>query len=119
MLNIAKATVQAFCEHVQIPFEESALSWENLGANFIASEWHENKIPQLLQHWHGDAIQSTKFETLRAYAVDASGTPTFEEISSLEDRQKCKEAYEFNLPYYRQLQAALEWQLPVTRPQIP
>ncbi len=93
--------VKTFCDYVGIPFIEQALSWENLGSNFGGyEEWHETKRTDHTQHWHGEAIQSTKFVPLKSYEVDDKGNPTFSEIKSLEDRKECEKAYLTNLPYY-------------------
>ncbi|HSX04604.1 MAG TPA: hypothetical protein VLG76_07750 [Rhabdochlamydiaceae bacterium] len=94
--------VRRFCDYVKIPFIESSLSWKNLGEDFKGNEeWHEGKMPGLVQHWHGNAIQSTRFETLRSYETDALGNPTFSEIENQADRQECERAYRHHLPYYQ------------------
>jgi len=93
--------VKTFCDYVEIPFEEKALSWQNLGENFGGhQEWHESKRTDLTQHWHGDAIQSTEFKPLKTYDVDDFGNPTFSEIKDSKDRKECEKTYLRNLPYY-------------------
>lgn len=94
-------TIQSFCNHVDIPFLEEALSWKDLGAEFTGQqEWHEIKIPAVTHTWHADAIRSTGFRQPSHYDTDAHNNPTFTEIDNLEDRIMCKKAYEYNKKYY-------------------
>ncbi len=102
-----KETIEKFCRHIEIPFIETALSWKDLGRDFDASEWNESKVPELVHHWHGEAIRSTGFGNLKGYDTDLNGNPTFAEIKNWEDREFCKKAYELNLPYYLKFKNAV------------
>lgn len=96
-----REAMERFCQGVNIPFVPEALQWESLGSNFDGTqEWHEAKIQDKAQHWHGDAMISTGFAKPRQYEVDAQGKPTFSEIDTQEDRDACKKAYEENMHYY-------------------
>lgn len=93
--------MRKFCEDVGIPFLPGALQWPSLGAAFDGvEEWHEMKLFDKTHYWHGDAIMSTGFQKPRSYEVDEDGNPTFSEISNLDDREQCKEAYRENMYYY-------------------
>ena len=64
------------------------------------SEWKDGKKVEFVQHWHGEAISSSRFIPLKAAELDEEGNPTFSEIENEEDRKVCYEAYLYNLPYY-------------------
>lgn len=94
-------TIERFCKHVDIPFKEEALSWQDLGTEFNGQqEWHEIKKATVTHTWHSDAIRSTGFGQPTQYQVDADNNPTFIEISNLEHRAACKKAYQQNKIYY-------------------
>lgn len=101
LTNDPKNEIKNFCHYVEIPFIESALHWKNLGTEFNGhKEWHEGKVTELVQHWHGSAICSTQFEALRSYEIDENGNPTFSEIGVAKDREECQKFYQYHLPYY-------------------
>lgn len=92
---------QQFCDYVGVPFQEEALSWNDLGTEFQGQrEWHEVKRNERTHHWHADAIHSTGFRPLRQYEVDPFGQPTFSEVEDPHHRQACLQAYVDHLPYY-------------------
>ncbi len=94
--------VKTFCDYVGIPFFEHSLAWERLGEDFNGYEkWHEGKVSDLIQHWHGDALRSAQFGALRSYETDALGNPTFSEIENPADRQECARGYWHHYPYYQ------------------
>lgn len=92
--------IRSFCQHVGIDFKPESLNWKDLGTEFTALEWHEDKKPIAVHYWHGDAIHSTGFSPLKTAKTDAGGLPTFEEVENLVDRKLFHEAYLYNLPHY-------------------
>jgi hypothetical protein len=95
--------VQRFSEYCGIEYDARALHWSDLGPDFDgAVEWHEYKLPEFVQRWHGEAIKSIGFCQLQAYAVDSQGNPTFEEVPA-EHRDQFVRAYQENLQYYQLL----------------
>lgn len=98
-------SVELFCNYMDIEFKPESLHWEKLEDSFDGKIWRDGKKPEAIRHWHGDAIQSTGFVTLKTVAVDENGVPTFAEIDSLEDRAACVEIYHHLFPYYEALQA--------------
>ncbi len=104
LYNNPEATIRKFCNDVNIPYIEHALSWHSLGEDFDGTqEWHETKSFEMMHHWHKDAILSTQFKQPTQYEVDAQGNPTFSEIADPHDRQGCIEAYQENLKYYQEI----------------
>ena len=109
------ATVQAFCNHVDIAYDEQAMQWQDLGPDFDgAQEWHEYKHKDTVHRWHGTAIHSTGFTRPALYDVDEQGNPTFKEIKELKPEwlsfaQTC---YEANIIYYKALLAEFKEVLP-------
>jgi hypothetical protein len=104
LCNHPEETVAEFCEKMEIAFIPNSTQWEALDEHFNpAVEWHEYKYegPTLL--WHGDAIHSNGFGKPSQYAVDCNGSPTFEEISNLKDREKARAAYLKALPFYEKI----------------
>ena len=101
-------TVSLFCRHVGIPFKPELLTWENLGSQFTGQKWRDGKVETAVQYWHGDAIRSTCFSSLRTAEVDREGNPTFVEIENREDRMACRDLYLQSLPYYTTLKERWE-----------
>ncbi len=97
-------TIGAYCQHYQIPFDETKLTWKSHGENFTGvKEWHEAKLPPHTQHWHKNAIMSSGFVKPTTYEVDAKGNPTFSEITNKKHREIMRKIYEKNLVYYNRL----------------
>lgn len=108
LYNEPQKTIQHFCEHVSIPFEEEHLHRQSLGIDFDGhNEWHETKYKDKTHHWHGDAIMSTGIQKPTSYMIDEQGNPTFEEIENPDHRNACKKIYAEQFPYY---QAIKEYQ---------
>ena len=94
-------TIKRMCDYLEIPFKPESLAWPDLGSEFTGhEEWHEIKIQEHFQHWHGEAIRSSGWSKPSNYEVDEFGQPTFCEITSIEHRNACKNAYEENKTYY-------------------
>ena len=77
------------------------MQWEKRGQDFNGAEWHDMKKTETIKYWHDKTIDSTQFEPLKMYQVDASNQPTFEEVENEEDRKECKEVYKENMIYYK------------------
>lgn len=104
LYNNPTLCIKKFCKATQIPFLPESLSWPQLGNSFDAKkEWHDTKKDKSIYIWHSDAIQSTGFGQPTKYDVNAEGNPTFNEITNVEDREKCKQAYHNQLKYYQML----------------
>ena len=84
--------------------------WEDLGPEFTGLRWHEGKMTEAFQYWHGGAVRSTCFSPLRTAEVDSVGVPTFEEVENEEDRDACRKAYLHSLPYYLALKEKVKSQ---------
>lgn len=94
-------TLRDICQYVGIEFQDRMLNWQNLGTNFNGrTEWHETKLEKFIYHWHTHAITSTRFESPTMYKKDAEGHPTFEELPA-NIREYWREAYQYNLPWYK------------------
>lgn len=101
LCNNTEEAVQAYCKSMGIAYLPEALHWKALDSSFDPErDWHEYKIGDSIEHWHSDALSSTGFAKSSYYAVDSEGSPTFEEIANLEDREEIKRAYAQTLPYY-------------------
>lgn len=96
-------TVQAFCKHVDIPYDEKAMHWQDLGSDFDGSQaWHEYKHKDTVHRWHGNAIHSTGFARPAHYDSDDQGNPTFKEVK-LDWQEIAHTCYEENMIYYKAL----------------
>lgn len=82
LLQHPREVVQAYCERVDIPFVESAMSWER-GAR---EEWART------DRWHAGANDSAAFEQRRqSYSVTVDTDPLLADY------------YRYHLPYYEKL----------------
>ena len=108
-----RETMTQLCEHLGIPFLEEALTWKVHGDDFRGhQEWNEQKVGDQIQHWHGQALSSTKMGTPSTYEVDEEGNPTFSEVADDNDRAELEKVYEENVIYYRKFLEAKENHLP-------
>lgn len=98
-------TIEALCNHIEIPFQQEHLSWSNLGEDFTGiNEWHENKTTEFTHHWHKDAIISKNFHKPTHYHSNEWGTPTFNEIKNTAHQTQCLNVYEHSKNYYDLIQ---------------
>ena len=94
LYNNTKNTVRAFCNQLNISYDDKHLNWRNLGDTFDGLEvWKESKKPELTRHWHGEAIVSQNFHEPTHYELDKHGKPAFSEIANPVHRSKCVEVY--------------------------
>ncbi len=101
LYNKPKETMEKFCSDVEIPYDDAALTWEPLGDDFTGEkEWHEIKVQEKTKYWHREAMESSGFKKPSEYAVDENGSPTFAEISDVEDQKACQKAYTENMDAY-------------------
>lgn len=97
----APHTVRAFCEYVNIPFQQEHLHWNSLDKEFSGTkEWNENKKQEFTQHWHRDALLSTGFHQPAKYQLDEHRKPSFAEIDNATHREICIKTYQNSKPFY-------------------
>lgn len=77
-------------------FDPANLSWTS-GQKFGT----EYKKPYMASLWHDKAITSTEFVPLSCW--QGNGEPEFEHISNEKHRGRVKEAYRFNLDFYKKI----------------
>lgn len=104
LVNDARPCIQAFCQHVQLPFKEDSLSWNSLGSGFTGQrEWKEHKNTSSAYHWHQEAILSQGFHRPTDYGLDEEGQPSFIEIQNPAHRAICKDVYRDYLAHYQSM----------------
>lgn len=101
--------IEKLCQHTNIPFIPESLSWPNLDSSFdFFQEWHENKIGPHIHHWHGAAINSTKFSDSKFSDSNKFSDPNYEivfnnEIPNPEHREYYLKCYLENLEFYKKI----------------
>lgn len=94
-----------FCEHMDIEFKDSMLSWPSLENTFNPLDWNDYKSIEKCKQWHKNAIMSTHFKPCeRSYAVDSFGEPTFIELEP-ENICTIKKIYKHYMKYYTKMHA--------------
>jgi len=90
-----EGSVKTFCEHFDLPFDESQLHWTPFDETFDGvEEWNEIKYPEHLFLWHGNAIRSSGIGLPQIYEVNKKGEPTFSEVRDVNDRKQMKSIYQ-------------------------
>jgi hypothetical protein len=101
LYSAPEKVARLICDYLDIDFKEGSLAWSDLGTDFTGyEEWHENKLCNRTQLWHGEAIRSTGFTKPTSYTVDSNGIPTFAEIDNEEHRKMCMDISQENANYY-------------------
>jgi hypothetical protein len=104
LCNQPEMTTRLLCNYLTIPFKKTMLDWPPLAFDFTGvHEWGELKNIEQLKHWHNNALYSTTFTQPKKYDIDTYGVPTFNEITSAEDKESCKKIYKESVHYYNLL----------------